>query len=1066
MSKLQSNNDPSSDDPSFICLSQFDNELQQQAQLTMQQEIDAWKEFENYLPQLAYENVFNERSKASDTQRQTLSTHAPYVNIDSTSDLQLNSMLNSQNNNNNMKLYPRQNNNINWPSELGLGANSNLADISFVSPNSDPAISPFGSPSSILELSHSPCQHGSPNKPSSIATTVNTTVKSTSLGSPEESPKSNLFSFDFPFIPDQEVIDHKENSHHPKNIKIPPTIPPQKKRAHNVIERRYRNNINERIKELKNAVPALSHAKVKDIKAGMKRNRKSGQAEEDDDEDEDSEEYLDGIAIATKLNKATILRKSTEYIMHLRRKDESLQNENEILQKIVEQLPGGPKILSRYLEQKSQREQLLHERYLYERELQKKIQQQRKNTPGRKRTRSSKDPTIKNEPVTLIPATPSVSNRMFMAAFMAISFFSSSPLFTGPTTQEQFESHHHISRTADEIYSNNNSTSQSFISSLFSARDGWSMVRTTLFVICFFQIIIPLFKSKILKSVRVKNSKKSKSKPSLTGNFGTHVTSITPGDQKCMQIYNMLSKSLEKNSASKALPQKSSSLLFYLALLKEFARFGFRHWLGYEIFYEDLAPQEEWVQACKWIKLNEVECLGGNPEVTRVSMLYTCLRTINLIEAMEDDENEYVEQSRSRVFATAALQMSLIVPHHGIAESLAKYFWGLTMYESGLEDDPLMSALTFDCHEDDGEDRMEVMVKSRAWYETLEVMNHQVQSFDDLPGLSLSMNAPVLVPVGILSTLHLLDNLQTQFGRLIISITDEPLSELSKGEESDFSETVFAQILDITTPQEGQEKVNDYHSLAHWLSAIGAVIEALWKSDMNTSNTLINTVLKKIPQSLVSREIMDGNTSTVEHKERLHQIDRLTKTAMVHILIGSALLKKGDVKYLKQGVEELCMAEKLKVNIRSLSNPIDEYKATDYYQCTDLESSVLSLAEFVTAVTGLEAWIAAWRLVPSAVEDTDAWEERLTKQVRNSCLQLRRMIGRHSFDGLRTNNEIVERLTRLGAYTSKQREDVDSTYGSSDDSDNNDNDVVSELDKSTLRARRSNKALDILHGLT
>ncbi|KAF9988612.1 hypothetical protein BGZ75_009035 [Mortierella antarctica] len=74
----------------------------------------------------------------------------------------------------------------------------------------------------------------------------------------------------------------------------------QKKVAHNAIERRYRNNINDRINDLKNVVPALCNIKTKD--------------EKDEDEDDETQD-ADGVAKATKLNKATILRKATEYII-------------------------------------------------------------------------------------------------------------------------------------------------------------------------------------------------------------------------------------------------------------------------------------------------------------------------------------------------------------------------------------------------------------------------------------------------------------------------------------------------------------------------------------------------------------------------------------------------------------------------------------------------------------------------------------------------------------------------------------------------------------------------------
>ncbi|KAG1171284.1 hypothetical protein G6F70_006228 [Rhizopus microsporus] len=962
----------------YVSLTQFDTELQQQAQLVMEQDIDVWQDFENYLP-LAYQQS-NSRNISQPTNSQLL-------DFMTNNDLPFNSVLSTQNNSS-LKLYPQQNNM--WPSN----------DISFISPHSDPIPSPFSSPSSIPEPLSSPGQLTTPFEPSSTATTVNIALNNSASSTPDQSPKAETFSLNFISVPDQQQQQHQQLN----NLACKPTIkiaqsqdkataqtsnpssaaPQQKKRAHNVIERRYRNNINERITELKNAVPALLHAKVKDgnnsAKTGAKRGRKSSHDDDDDDDDnEDDEEYLDGVAIATKLNKATILRKATEYILHLRRSGDVLRHENDILQSLIGQLPGGQEILSRYLLQKMQRDQEMQQQISYERQLQKQMKQRRKYPVGRKRSRLSTldDGTasqVKHEPVPLVPATPSVTNRVFMAAFMAISFFSSSPLFTGPTTKEQFESHHHISRTVDEYPSNNGNRESSLLGLFFSTQDTWSTFRTTIFVICLFQLLFPLFKSWILGSLRIKSvNKRSRVKSSSSGNIASHVTSLTPGDQKCMQIYNILAKSLENDSNNRkraVFPQKrGSTVSLCLSLCKEIARFISRHWLGYEILYDDhdLAPQEQWIQTCKWIKLNEVECLGGNPQITRISMLFSCFRVLNLIEMMEDDENEYVEQSRSRVYATAALQMALIIPHHGISQSLSKYFWRMAMYESGLEDDPLMSALTFDCHEDDGEDRIEVMLKSRAWNETLEVMSHQIQHFkqDRVYGLSLSMNAPVLVPVGILSTLHLLDNLQTQFGRLIISVTAAPLlsDELRDEEEedSDFNETAFAQILDMTTPQEDHERVDDYHRLAHWLAAVGAIVEALWKSDTKTANKLINTILEKIPLSLVSREMMGSDVDMVGHKERLNQLDGLTKKSIIHTLVGAALLKKGKPEDLFRGVEELWNAERIKMTMKKLLARIDnnhEHRnqiLKDSEDIIDLESSVLGLAEFVTAVTGLEA---------------------------------------------------------------------------------------------------------------
>ncbi|KAJ3045837.1 hypothetical protein HDV00_006100 [Rhizophlyctis rosea] len=122
----------------------------------------------------------------------------------------------------------------------------------------------------------------------------------------------------------------------------------QRKVAHNAIERRYRNNINDRIAELRSVVPALNGSKIRDAK-GSKRNR-------EDDSDSDGEndlgnELMDGIPAATRLNKATILRKSTEYILHLKARNQQYEAELHLMRTIVERL-GGSELLRNLQAQK------------------------------------------------------------------------------------------------------------------------------------------------------------------------------------------------------------------------------------------------------------------------------------------------------------------------------------------------------------------------------------------------------------------------------------------------------------------------------------------------------------------------------------------------------------------------------------------------------------------------------------------------------------------------------------------------------------------------------------------
>lgn len=60
-------------------------------------------------------------------------------------------------------------------------------------------------------------------------------------------------------------------------------------------------------------------------------------------------------------------------------------------------------------------------------------------------------------------------------------------------------------------------------------------------------------------------------------------------------------------------PPRNTLVTFY-SLLKETGRLVARHVFGYEILHEEdnrLVAEDEWEQACRWLKLNEMQCLGG-----------------------------------------------------------------------------------------------------------------------------------------------------------------------------------------------------------------------------------------------------------------------------------------------------------------------------------------------------------------------------------------------------------------------------------------------------------------------
>lgn len=109
-----------------------------------------------------------------------------------------------------------------------------------------------------------------------------------------------------------------------------------KKTAHNMIEKRYRTNLNDKIAALRDSVPALRvmvhRLEHTEEDAGTTNIMDDIKAEAGLEPDDD----IGGVTPAHKLNKATILSKATEYIAHLEQKNRALAKENSALRNRVE----------------------------------------------------------------------------------------------------------------------------------------------------------------------------------------------------------------------------------------------------------------------------------------------------------------------------------------------------------------------------------------------------------------------------------------------------------------------------------------------------------------------------------------------------------------------------------------------------------------------------------------------------------------------------------------------------------------------------------------------------------
>ncbi|KAJ2956923.1 hypothetical protein NQZ79_g7285 [Umbelopsis isabellina] len=768
---------------------------------------------------------------------------------------------------------------------------------------------------------------------------------------------------------------------------------PEKKVAHNAIERRYRNNINDRIAELKSVVPALVHAKVK---TGSKRNNN-----EEDDDDEDDNEILDGVAVATKLNKATILRKATEYIVHLKNANQQTRDDNAALRQIIVQLPGGQEHLMRYQLQAQYRAAQENNRIALEKAQQKQdIFNANNNRRKRRRAyeRRSQDDSDSSGPV-----TPPNSNtgRIFMAAFMAVSLFATSPLTTG-SVQRTADDHHHVSKTATA-----NVTDKTVEMTLFGfmATNTWYWIRTIILVVGITYLCLPvLFKSSRLGKRPVARQMK---RPNVL-NFHTFQRNSQ------VEMYKALVSSL-----STPPPNPASLFEGVIALALEGFRFLIRRLSGHDIFNDcDEDQDQEWTRACTWLRMSELECVGGSPLITRISMLHSCLKTINLVETLEAGRF----RSYSRLYATAAVQVALAAPQF-MAYACSRYFWHLAFdyYDIDDDDQDWFQIFFLDLHQGDVEDSVANLLNSDVWNESLNIMRLQTQLYH-VDRIVPKIKPTSTVPLEIIANFHILRSLHPLYSQLVHLLTNpDPVD--SENDVSESGDTRFDEILAACVSS----------NPTRWYALVGACIEAIWENNLDVAQTLIGAI-KELPH--------DSNTE-----------DQIIQRGIAYALIANTQLRRGDPD---AAVRVLVKARTVQME---RTKRLDESEEEDFLT---IENNIMILAEFVTSILTLQAWIKI--LEPQqpmkAGDDVTLTVSEMKSIVLSLIKQLRRMVVAPPMVLDNYNQEVLDRLCRVSQifYAISTQ---DSGCECSDDESHFDGC----MDPKNIDSNPATQALQILHGL-
>lgn len=362
-------------------------------------------------------------------------------------------------------------------------------------------------------------------------------------------------------------------------------------------------------------------------------------------------------------------------------------------------------------------------------------------------------------------------------------------------------------------------------------------------------------------------------------------------------------------------PSPSSIFGAFFSLILEIIRFFVRRTFGHDILYDgDLDEDQEWTRACTWLRMSELECVGGNPVVTRISMLHSCLKTINLIETLES--NNF--RSFSRAYATAAVQMALASPRF-ISSFCTRYFWQLAFdfYDIDDFDQDWLQIFFLDIHQGDRQESVMLLLESDVWNEALNVMRLQTQLFHE-DRMVPKIKPTSTVPLEIIANFHILRKLQPLFSQLVLLLTNPNEMDMRRDDSSEMDDTRFDEILAACV----------FSNPARWYALVGACVEAILSDNLELAESFIVDI-KDLP-----------NHSLPE--------DRTIQLSIAYSLIAATQMQSGDKTaafrvLLKARAVQM---ERCKLKVQAEDGDI-----------LTIENNVIMLADFVIHLLTLQTWI-------------------------------------------------------------------------------------------------------------